>query len=522
MLDLLSSETFLWGGSTGNSRYALGNFTSFYPGKHENIISLEKFYPLLKSTQCSPHSLTMNFEDDKAYRYGAKAWKWVNDEDDRTFVLVAGQGHCEWNEDRLPFVITNVEFDDTANTIKAIGHASDWKKVSHSYELFVGGRPASNKRDYDDTYSFDVNHDLPLSHIQVGEFEFGFHISTWLGIPKDVELVLSPHGVEAVFEPRVGIVAKLPGKVSKTYPLGTIPIDGISIAGGILDLGPELEFGWGYSIGPLKGSAGITTGGTLSLSDSASMTIDLLNPDVSQSGWEPHFTPKEFTVDAALSGSVELDLFAKIQLALEALDHGFDVGVKLQPFGGATVSLAANSADACPDQKGKHEAVKLLPSVGAALIGEAAIKDNTESPFLSATLACSFVLGAQLLQVFSSLLDLCAPVIIPITTTDYSSSLILGSPSFKFFNPSLIIYSSPFVVNSYGPIFLDLCLSFINSSFFVIYPFYPIINPHAATIICHGSSPSPLPLRLRQLLSLCQAAAPAPARLSQLCVDDTL
>ncbi|OQE21144.1 hypothetical protein PENSTE_c012G01236 [Penicillium steckii] len=404
MLDLLSSETFLWGGSTGNSRYALGNFTTFYPGKYENIISLEKFHPMLKSTQCTPHSLTMNFDDDQAYRYGAKAWQWVNDEKDRTFVLVAGQGHCEWNEDRLPFVITDVEFDDAGNSIKAIGHASDWKKVSHSYELFVGGRPASNKRDYDESYSFDVNQDLPLSHVQVGdgniklsydcwgcgtkgEFEFGFHISTWMGIPKDVELELSPHGVEAVFEPRVGIVANLPGKISKTYPLGTIPIDGISIAGGILDLGPELEFGWGYSVGPLKGSAGMTTGGTLSLSDSASMKIDLLNPDVSQSGWSPHFTPKEFTVDAALSGSVELDLFVKIQLALEALDHGFDVGVKLQPFGGATVSLAATSGDACPDQKGKHEAVKLLPSVGAALIGEAAIKDKTESPFLSATLA---------------------------------------------------------------------------------------------------------------------------------------
>ncbi|KAJ5094934.1 hypothetical protein N7532_007225 [Penicillium argentinense] len=403
-LDLLSSETFLWGGSTGNSRYALGNFTTFYPGKHENIISLEKIFPMLKSTECTPHSLTMNFDDDQAYRYGAKAWQWVNDEKNRTFVLVAGQGHCNWNEDRLPFVITDVEFDGASNTIKAIGHASDWKKVSHSYELFVGGRPASNKRDYDDSYSFDVNHNLPLSHVQVGdgdiklsydcygcgikgEFEFAFHISTWMGIPKDVELVLSPHGVEAVFEPRVGIVANLPGKISKEYPLGTIPIDGISIAGGILDLGPELEFGWGFSAGPLKGSAGITTGGTLSLSDSASMTIDLLDPDVSQNGWEPKFTPKEFTVDAALRGSVELDLFAKIQLALEALDHGFDVGVKLQPFGGATVSLAANSGDACVGQEGKHEAVKLLPSVGAALIGEAAVKDGTESPFLSATLA---------------------------------------------------------------------------------------------------------------------------------------
>jgi hypothetical protein len=277
----------------------------------------------------------MNFDDDQAYHYGAKAWQWVNDEQNRTFVLVAGQGHCKWNADRLPFVITDVEFDDASNTIKAIGHASDWKKVSHSYELFVGGRPATNKRDYDDSYSFDINHNLPLSHVQVGggdlkisydcfdcgtrgEFEFGFHISTWMGIPKDVELVLSPNGVEVRFEPRIGIIANIGSKFSDSHDLEKIPIDGISIAGGILDLGPEIVFGWGYSVGPLKGSAGITTGGTLSLSDSASLTLDLLNHEISESGWSPSFTPSDFTVDAALSGSVELDLYAKVQLGLEA------------------------------------------------------------------------------------------------------------------------------------------------------------------------------------------------------------
>lgn len=41
-----------------------------------------------------------------------------------------------------------------------------------------------------------------------------------------------------------------------------------------------------------------------------------------------------------------------------------------------------------------------MPSVGAALIGEAAIKDNTESPFLSATLAVSSP-GLKYIQVSS-------------------------------------------------------------------------------------------------------------------------
>lgn len=35
------------------------------------------------------------------------------------------------------------------------------------------------------------------------------------------------------------------------------------------------------------------------------------------------------------------------------IDHGFDIGVKLQPFGGATVSLAASKSRYCIPNK-KH------------------------------------------------------------------------------------------------------------------------------------------------------------------------
>lgn len=317
-------------------KYALGNFTAYTPGKHESIIAMEKFYPLLKSTECTNHSLTMNFEDERAYRYSRKTWKWVNNKEHHTFLLVAGKGHCHWNEDRLPFTIKNVEFDDKTNTIKALGKASDWIEATHSYELFVGGRPATNKRDIDEPYTFDISTPLPLNNAKFGlgdatlaytcngcglqgAFEFDFHIKTELDIPTDAEILISPHGVAAVFEPDVKLSADLSGKIDESQPIGKIPIGGVSIAGGILDLGPEIAFDFVYSLGPLKGSAEVTGGGTASLQDSAQLTLDLLNPDVAASGWTPQFSSKPLTINAAISGSVQMGIDCGVVLSLSAL-----------------------------------------------------------------------------------------------------------------------------------------------------------------------------------------------------------
>jgi hypothetical protein len=324
-------------GYSANNKYALGNFTVFTPGEHENIISLEKFYPLVKSTKCTKYSLTMDFEDRKAYNHGAYTWKWVNDHKDNTFLLVAGKGHCGWNEDRLPFVIRNVWFDDLTNTITAFGEASDWVKATHSAELYLGGRPASKKRFLDDaTWSFPVAADLPLNHKEFnigeakltydcdgcgthGEMEFTFHFVKTLGIPHDVELIIHPNGVEAVFEPTIKLEADLTDKIDETLPLGSIPIGGISIVGGVVDLGPEIVFDLVYGLGPLKGTASISGGGTASLQDSAELTLDLLNPDVSAGGWTPQFESKPITPDAALSGNVMIGLQVGIELSIEAL-----------------------------------------------------------------------------------------------------------------------------------------------------------------------------------------------------------
>lgn len=319
------------------------------PGDAENIISMEKFQPLLQSTQCTNKSMTMDFKDERSYQYGQRLWQWVNDADDRKFVLVAGNGHCGWNKHRLPFVVSNVLFSDARNTISVIGYVSDWKTVAHTYELFVGGHPSSEKRDIDHTFSLDFNHALPLSSKSLsmgdfkftydcedcgtkGEFDFQFELKTELFIPTGVSITLSPQEVSANFNPRLGLSANFTGTKSDEIELGKIPIDGLTIPGGILDLGPEVVFSWGYALGPIVGTAGVSTGVSIGLEDSAELKIDLTSPDVSASGWTPKVTRKPIAVDASISGGIKVNAKAAIQLALEALGEYLRPDVRNYPI----------------------------------------------------------------------------------------------------------------------------------------------------------------------------------------------
>lgn len=324
------------------NKYALGNFTALMPGEHEMIIAVERFYPLLKSMECTENSLTMSFKDQKAYETASRTWHWVNKHHNHTFVMVAGKGHCQWNKDRLPFIVHNVEFDDSCECkmIKAIGDATTWPKAIHNYELIVGGRPGGNKRDWHNTWSFDVGGELPLNHLTEGNgdikftydcpgcgtqgsLDFDFVIKTWADIPHDIQVNVAPKGVAVTYEPTFGISADMTEEWDPTFPLGSIPLDGVAIGGDMLDLGPRIEFAYGGSLGPLKGTASVTGGGVLNVADSGELSIDLLNPASSSNGWSSTFTQKPWTFSGALSGSMQVNFDVRLLLSLDALSTFF-------------------------------------------------------------------------------------------------------------------------------------------------------------------------------------------------------
>jgi len=310
-----------------NSTASMANFTVSMFGDHENILSLEKFGTFLSSIECTNTSVTLTFKDSGAFSYAEQQWNWVNS-DNRSFILV----------------------DNSTRTISLAAIASKWSEVAHTSELWVGG--ASNpppsrfaERDFAQSFSLNFQHTLPtiswnfpipFDNISAtvscpdcgtyGSFDLVFHFKTVFWVPDSVDLTLSPKGVSADFTPSVHFTASLTDKItSPLVLLGKIPIDGISIPGGVLDLGPEIVINAGASIGPLVGETTLSGGVKVSLSNSADLEIGLTSPSFQASGWDPIIDHVPLSISADIRGSVDVFLQISTQLSLEALGMSLEL-----------------------------------------------------------------------------------------------------------------------------------------------------------------------------------------------------
>jgi hypothetical protein len=317
----------------------MAKLTVYMQDKAENILNLERFKDLITSVKCAKDSATLTVSSDDAFEHLMDAWNWTNEHENNTFVMIAGSGQCDSSSKRQPYVISSVEYDKDTNTATLNGPQSDWKTVAHTYDLHVGGMPSSKlqTRDYSDSYALNFTHTISFGKwainavdgVQVtavcskcyttGEFDFNFDIKTVLGIPDGASLTLNPKGVSAVIDPTIGLTGELSGKKSYSKTFLTIPIDGVSVAD-IVELGPAIAFKGSLDIGPLKGTASITTGVTLTLNDDAEFTVDLLSPsDAKADGWSPQVTGDDTSVSAMISGGVSLGVIADVEFDISVL-----------------------------------------------------------------------------------------------------------------------------------------------------------------------------------------------------------
>ncbi|KAL2825977.1 hypothetical protein BDW59DRAFT_172082 [Aspergillus cavernicola] len=305
-----------------------------------DLLGRDSIKHLLRSVQCTNNTMSMGFKNDKAYGYIKRGWQWLNDIDPHKLVVVAGAGDC-------------------------IGRTIAWKEFQ-DYELTVGNyepvsRSALAQRDIDETLSFPFDLRLPFSSGKLntpiddlsltwfcadcgteGSFDFGASIS------------LSPNGVKAILNPRIAVQADISGDIDEEWEIGKIPIGGISIPGGILDVGPQITFSLEYTVGPIQGSAEVET--------------------------------KPVTVDARISGGVSLYVKASVELSAEAPSQGLKAGINLQPYVGGSLMAQATSDEVCPDE-GDHYGVKVYPKAGVALNAAVAKANDPEDPLAKAVIA---------------------------------------------------------------------------------------------------------------------------------------
>ncbi|KAL4964406.1 uncharacterized protein BDV14DRAFT_200932 [Aspergillus stella-maris] len=418
MLDMLKKDSFYWTG-TQNGHLALANLTIDLPGDDETVVSLDRFAHLLRSIDCTNRTMTVGFTNQKAYDHVRKVWNWLNDQDPHKLVVVAGARECGWNAYRVPFYASTIAFNDTSNSATLTGKAIAWREFQN-YELTVGNyNPVSGSklartlnlhgRDMDESMSLPFDIPLPFPSGQLntppgvsdlaltwfcsdcgtkGSFDFGFHIETKLGIPQGASISLTPNSVSTTINSRVAIQADLTGSLGHEWEIGGIPIGGISIPGGILDVGPAITFSLGYSVGPLQGSAGVTSGVTASIPDEAELEIDLLDPDVEASGWDADVQAQDVVLDARIVGDVQIYVKASIELSAEALGQGFEAGINLKPYAGAGLTAQASTDEVCPDS-GSNFGVMVYPKAGIALNAAVAKASEPEDPLVEAVIACT-------------------------------------------------------------------------------------------------------------------------------------
>jgi hypothetical protein len=318
----------------------LGNLSVYMPGDIENILSMERFDGMLKSVDCTDHEMSLQFNDDATFAYAQRVWDWVNGEDNHTFVMVAGSGDCGWNTQRQPFLVSGIAYDEDQNVARLRANSTDWQIVAHTFDLQVGNLPlpdsALEARDLSQDVSLDLSTSFPFSAKYTegdlsaelectkcgtgGSINLEFKVSVeWFDL-KEASIKMSPNKVSA--QAHIKLTGSGTLTEPKTYEKNvlSIPLNSITIPGGILNIGPNLDVDVGFEISAFSGSTSISSGATINLSDSAILELDLLDPSNNEfSGWLPTVDTEPLKIDAKISGGVEIFTQLGLKLVAEAL-----------------------------------------------------------------------------------------------------------------------------------------------------------------------------------------------------------
>lgn len=302
---------------------------------------MEKFDDMVTAVTCSNTSIEMTFEDDATFAYAQRVWDWVNGADNHSFVMVAGPGDCGDNENRIPFVISTLQYDEVANKATLGAARANWTAIAHTYDLVIGSNGAQNEstqivaRDINKDTSIDFNHDLTgslslssgdlsasvtcLDCSTKGSFDMQFTISQKLFIPTGASMTLKPKGVSALAKVKLSGTGTVTDSLTKTVDLVSIPISGLTIPG-VFDLGPFLTVALGAQLTGISVTAGVTSGAEATICDDAVVEMNLLDPEENKfSGWEPKVDILDTSVDGSISGGAQVFLQGSLELKATAL-----------------------------------------------------------------------------------------------------------------------------------------------------------------------------------------------------------
>ncbi|KAF1929850.1 uncharacterized protein M421DRAFT_4280 [Didymella exigua CBS 183.55] len=385
--DPAKHSTFFWGGYAGDNIF-VANFTMSAQTDDEYILAIENFAKRMKSISCGTpeQPMILEFSDTDSLKYAKSAWKWIDDADINHFTLVTEPDMCYKGDNRSPYLVSAIKFDDTKLTAEITAEEKPWNEIAQSFSLNLGHEfvdPATANVTHphlaprgDDGTQMDISHTFKgnlfnyakdsketagmalsadLELITEGTIVADFDVKkNWLGIPNDATINIHPQGVNGLMKLQLSADGKLGKELQwDMKPEISIPVQALKIAG-ILEIGPFITIGVHLGSSALEGTSEMSVGAKAKIKDEAKVDVRLTKPEENNfSGWEPDFEKVEPVFSGEINGNVRAWSELGVQLKAEVFGKwGYQAAVDAQlPFFEARMTGIIDSVGVCNSQK---------------------------------------------------------------------------------------------------------------------------------------------------------------------------
>jgi hypothetical protein len=332
------------------------NFTLYAPNDDLMILPIENFAQHLKKITCGQpgQGVVLEFNEKSLYDSAHSKWLWLDAKPINHFILVTEAGQCYSSDDRSPYTVKGIKWDDSKLTATIDGEERPWEEVADEFDLKVSHTyvdPATvnithphlmHKRD-DKTFDLKLDWNKPLFEFKKDSKESAglgisanAHVTTGgsllvdfeatkkhkLSLPSGVDIKIHPKGAWGQLLLSLQLDGKLGKPIDWELPAKIqIPVGGFSIFN-IVTIGPIVEMGIHFGTTALEGVATFSTGAKAKLKDSAEATFSM--KDSSKNGvnndWEPSFEQVDPRFSAEIKGGVKA--WAELSFKVEAVALG--------------------------------------------------------------------------------------------------------------------------------------------------------------------------------------------------------
>ncbi|KAI4263395.1 MAG: hypothetical protein L6R42_001455 [Xanthoria sp. 1 TBL-2021] len=420
-LDLNTQAQLIYGRPGNDGQLLLANMTLYAPNGLQ-IVMMERFEPLTSAVDCKGDDgeMSLSFKSKEIYDHAIKTWSFINEAKNERFLLIANHDGCGPDDERQPYLITDIREDAAKLTTYLTAQPAAWSDVAGTYDLDFGKaampRPGPQRRGLGDVidsvhrkigdaidslgnYDFDKSARFPTAigtpgqnHpifnnpkfslactdcYVTGSFQATGHLSVSGFELKDFTLAASPQDFTAKLQLDTKITAPLgsPDSLQNTHELFKAPIPNAGIfVPGIFNLGAFVSYEVGVSTA-FSGTASMTFGITASMPNTAAVTADVLHPSQNKAtGFEGGKFDPNFDLKA-LTASVTVSAWAQPKLSFEVditkVGHlGIALGVK-SPVISANLTGGYDQNGFCSNEAGAFK-------TGVKLSSQVALEVNLE------------------------------------------------------------------------------------------------------------------------------------------------